>query len=813
MDPQAHILILEDEPAMAEALKIQVEQLGYEVVCVAETGEQAITFIQDQLPDLALIDIVLPGDLDGIEVAEHFKKAGVPVVFLTAHADEALLERAKVTEPYGYILKPSSSRELQANLAMALFKAESEHKLAERNRLYATLFSFCDAVMGADRKGRIVLANEALVSMLKQTRHDIMGCQVEDVLALGDKQTGQLVTHEIIYKLEKSPLVRHDNLSLMLKNGDCIDVSVGASRVLTEDGERLGYALLIQDMTERNKMLTELNKLSAAAEQTADAVMITDTSGVIEYVNKSFETTTGYARDEVLAKTPSILRSGYHGAPFYERLWDSLSRGVPFREVFINRKKDGSVFYEDKTITPLRNLGGEIMHFLSVGSDITSRLQTEERLQYLVTHDVQTDLPNRALFQDRLSQALLNSQRSGRFVAVLFLGIDRMRVINETLGHAAGDACLKQIALRMEANIRPSDTVARFGGDEFVVLLDNLAIASDAIPIVQKLLKQVASPLQFEGQELVLTASAGVGIAPTDANDFENLIRCAEAAMGNAKRGGTNRYQFFTQDMNSRAFEMLNMEVALRHAMERNEFLLHYQPIFSLADQSLVGFEALLRWQRPSFGLVQPDDFIPLLEATGLIVPVGLWVLQESCRQWKEWASRFDTPVTIAVNLSPLQFSHDQLVEDVAQTIRATGIPPGQLYLEVTESMVMHDVEKGAATMHAIEKLGVSFAIDDFGTGYSSLSYLTRLPVNTLKVDRAFLKNVPADVNNSKVTQSIIALGQSLGLRIIAEGVETETQAQFLQEQRCGLVQGFLFGAPQPATGCDVYFNQTTSSA
>ncbi len=804
----AKVLVLEDEVAVAEDLRIKLEQLGYQVVGVAGTGLQAIALAEDQCPDLAVVDIVLPGDMDGIEVANRFRKMGIPVVFLTSHADEAFLERAKVTEPYGYILKPHSTRELQANLAMALFKAEAEKKFAERNRLYATLFSFCDAVLGADHEGRIVLANEALVHLLKQAREDLVGHLVEEVLILHDKQSGQVVTHEVIYTLEKEPLIRRDGLSLMLNNGECVDVSVSASRILTEEGERLGYAVLIQDMTERNRMLAELYKLSTAAEQTADAVLITDTNGVIEYVNKSYETMTGYARNEVLTKKPSILRSGYHGEEFYRRLWNTVTGGEPFRDVFINRKKDGSVYYEDKTITPLRNSSGSIVHFLSVGSDITRRMQTEERLQYLSTHDFQTELPNRALFQDRLSQALLNAQKTGCSVAVLFIGVDRMRVINETLGHAVGDACLKQVAIRMEGSVRPGDTVARLGGDEFAILLNGLDSADDVVPVMRSLLKQVAAPMRVGERELVLTISAGISIAPLDSKSCDDLIRCAETAMDKAKLSGKNRYQFFTPDMNARAFEMLNMETALRHALDRSEFLLHYQPIFSLIDQSLTGFEALLRWQHPDFGLVQPDDFIPLLEETGLIIPVGLWVLQEACKQWKEWESRFGAAVTIAVNLSPLQFRTDHLVEDVDQVLQKTGIPPSRLYLEVTESMVMQNVEKGAEAMYAISKLGVNFAIDDFGTGYSSLSYLTRLPVNTLKIDRAFVKDVPLDVNNSKVTQSIIALGQSLGLRIVAEGVETEEQARFLREHYCGFVQGFLFGTPQPPAECDTYFPQ-----
>ncbi|MBT9567241.1 MAG: EAL domain-containing protein [Thiobacillus sp.] len=804
----ARILILEDESAVAEDLRIKVELLGYRVLGIAETGMQALALAQAERPDMALVDIVLPGDMDGIQVAERFRQMGIPVLYLTAYADDALLERAKVTEPYGYVLKPYSARELQANLAMALFRAEAGQKIAERNHLYATLFSFCDAVLGTDRQGIIVLANEAATHLLGHAREELIGRALAEVMWLKDRKTDRLVTNDVMYTLEKDPLLRRDGLSLLLDDGDSVDVAIGASRILTPEGERLGYAVLIQDMTERNRMLGELYKLSTAAEQTADAVMITDPAGGIEYVNKSFETMTGYTRDEVLGKKPSILRSDYHDEAYYRDLWATVIGGETFRDVFVNRKKDGSVYFENKTITPLRNANGTIVHLLSVGSDITQRMQTEERLQHFATHDIQTDLPNRALFEDRLQQALLSAQRTGRIVAVLFLGIDRMKMINETLGRGGGDACLKEIAVRMEAALRPGDTVSRFGGDEFAILLDNLASADDIAPVTRHLLEAVSEPMQIEGRELVLTLSAGISVAPLDSNKGEDLIRSAETAMDKAKQTGTNRYQFFTSDMNARAFEQLSMESALRHALERDEYLLHYQPVFSLADGSLAGFEALLRWQHPELGLVQPSDFIPLLEETGLIEPVGLWVLKEACRQCKGWNSEFGVTASIAVNLSPLQLRRDHLVEDVMQALREVGLPPGRLCLEVTESMMMQDVERGMKIMHAIGKLGVCFSVDDFGTGYSSLSYLTRLPVNTLKVDRAFVRDVPFSVNDSKVTQSIVALGKSLGLKTIAEGVETEAQARFLREQGCQFVQGFLFGRPLPAHECTLHFQK-----
>ena len=803
---QTHkVLILEDDAYLAEALQLKLELLGYTVSGLCCTGGEALHSALVRRPDVVLVDIVLPGDMDGIQVAARFKEMDIPVVYLTAYADNALLERAKVTEPYGYIVKPYTERELQANLAMALFKAEAERKIVERNQLYATLFSFCEAVLGMDRQGRILLVNEAATQLLGQTREDLIGRDIAEVLDLRDARNDNAVTKELLYKLETEFVIRRDGLSLRIADGDAIDVSIGASRILTPAGERLGYAVLILDTTERNSMQAELYKLSTAAEQTADAVMITSPQGVIDYVNQSFTAITGFSRKEALGAKPSFLRSGYQDEAFYQDLWTTILGGKPFREVFINRKKDGSIYYEQKTITPLRNTSGTITHFLSVGTDITRRLQTEERLNYLATHDVQTDLPNRMLFNDRLDQALLHTLKAERTIGVLFLDVDRLKVINETLGHSVGDACLKEIAKRLSACLRPGDSVARFGGDEFTILLDNVASVDDISLVTRRILSAVAEPMLLGGRELIVTTSVGISLAPQDATTSEDLVRAAEAAMDRAKAEGKNGYQFFTSDMNTRAFVRLNMEAALRHALERGEFQVYYQPIVALVDNQVTGFEALLRWQHPEFGLVMPTDFIPLLEETGLILPVGEWVLQSACQQQVAWEKVHHKPMTMAVNVSPVQLQ-GHLLEKVQGALQSSGIAAEHLFLELTEGVVMKQIDKSMALLKKIANLGVNIAIDDFGTGYSSLSYLTRLPVNTLKVDRIFVHDVPNNIHNAKVAQGIIGLGHSLGMRTIGEGVETAVQERFLRELKCGYAQGFLFGKPLPALECARFF-------
>ena len=796
------ILILEDDPSVAEDLALQLQSLGYTIVDCVASGAEALVIARAQNPDLVLIDIVLPGALDGIEVAQALREYDIPFIFITSHYEEPILARAKLTEPYGYLLKPIDSKHLAANVAVAIFKAQAARQSLNRQRLYATLFSFCEAVLATDSMGKIVLVNEAALKLLDSSEAEILGRTLEEVLQLRAGEDDRNLMPDLLATLAQSDLLRRDELRLSRRDGSAIEVALGASRSYTADGQYIGDALLILDMRERNRMLAELYKLSTAAEQTADAVMITDPAGLIEYVNRAFEQVTGYARSELIGKRPSILRSGYHDNAFYQRLWAALQAGDTFRDIFVNRKKDGAVYYEEKTITPLRSNLGAITHFLSVGSDVTQRLQTEERLLYLATHDIQTELPNRALLHDRLDRALLQTLKSERTIGALFVGIDRFKMVNETLGHSAGDICLKTLAARFHQCLRPGDTVARFGGDVFAVLLDNVASADDIAWVTRNLLQSLSAPITVRGQEIVLTVSIGVSTAPQDFTSREDLLRSAETAMDKAKADGGNRYQFFTSDMNARAFLRLTMEAALRRALERNEFVLYFQPIVALSDGHITGFEALVRWQSPEFGLVLPDAFIPLLEETRLILPVGIWILEEACMQQAAWEKHTGQQLTMAVNFSPAQIHYPDLVNKIADSLSTAGTPPQRLYLEVTESLFLRHLEQSSQILRGVADLGVNIALDDFGTGYSSLSYLTQLPVNTLKIDRSFVREVPANMHHAKVAQGILALGQSLGLRTVGEGVETLAQEQFLREHHCAYAQGYLYGKPMPALEC-----------
>ena len=540
----------------------------------------------------------------------------------------------------------------------------------------------------------------------------------------------------------------------------------------------------------------QMQKLSSAIDQSADSVIITDRYGYIEYVNPAFEKVTGYATDEVIGKSTSILRSGQHDDAFYQNLWEEIEAGKSFHEVFINRRKDGSLYYEQKTISPLLDDNNDITFFISTGKDVTEQINTRKRLAYVTNHDVLTGLPNRSLYIDRLTQSISRARWNNRVVAVLFLDLDRFKHINETLGYDAGDYFLKVVARRLGKCVRDGDTVARLGDDEFAIILEDLKHENDIPFIVKKIFEAMEQPLKFNGHELFITLSIGVSMYPNDGDDASTLIQCADISIHRAKEGGTRNYQFYSNDLSYKTVDSLIMESDLRRAVEREEFVLHYQPQISLDSDAILGVEALIRWQHPELGLIPPIKFIPLLEETGMIVEVGKWVLQESCRQGTEWIQSGIANLRVSVNLSAVQFANDELTDTVREVLEISAFPANRLELEITESTVMQNPDEAINVLKEFHTMGVRTSIDDFGTGYSSLSYLTHFPLNTLKVDRSFVSNMSESKQHAAIVISIVNLAHNLGLNVIAEGVEKDEEKRFLQECNCNEMQGYLFSPP-----------------
>ncbi|MFH7244917.1 MAG: EAL domain-containing protein [Spirulina sp.] len=563
------------------------------------------------------------------------------------------------------------------------------------------------------------------------------------------------------------------------------------------DGKPLRTLGTIQDVTDQVQVSARLQQAAAVFESTLEGVMITDLGGHILDVNHAFETITGYSRTEAIGQTPRLLRSGHHDRAFYQALWQTLITQGTWHGELLNRRKDGHQYPSLLTITTVRNDQGQPTGYVGVFSDITATKESQERLDYLAHHNPLTGLPNRLLFNDRLHHALNLATRQNTQLALLFIDIDRFKHINDSMGHGAGDDLLRQLARRFREAIRTNDTVAHLSGDEFVVLLEDIGHTQNVTPVIHKLFDALKSPVQIQGQEIYVTASMGISLFPTDGQDPSILLRNADTAMYQAKEEGRNTYRFYTEEMMAITFEQMLLENALRGALDRQEFHLVYQPQVDLISRQLVGLEVLLRWDHPELGRVSPVQFIPLAEQTGLIRDIGLWVLHCACRQGREWLDQGVAFGRIAVNIAGPQIRHNGLLAVVQSALGESGLPPTYLELEVTEGFIMEGATDSVEQLKALRDLGIQISIDDFGTGYSSLSYLKQLPIEKLKIDRSFIRDIPQDTNDMAIAEAVIALGQALNLRVIAEGVETEAQASFLIRKGCHEAQGYLYSQPR----------------
>lgn len=558
------------------------------------------------------------------------------------------------------------------------------------------------------------------------------------------------------------------------------------------------------DEQHKNKMQDDLRKLSLAVEQSPNSIVITDLDANIVFANSALLKSSGYSESEMIGQNSRMLQSGKTPTQVYKEMWDTITRGDIWKGDLVNRRKDGSEYVEYVMISPIRDDSGNITNYLAIKDDITEKLRIGERMQFLAHFDQLTGLPNRTLLQDHFRYALSLAQHSSNNLAIMLVDLDQFKYINDTLGHSIGDQMLIELAKRIKSVLRDEDTVSRSGGDEFIIVLPT-ASANNAASLANRLLEIISLPFVVEGHELITTASIGIAIYPNDGNDIEMLYKNADNAMYKAKQAGRNGFRFFTQELQANTERNLLLANALRFAIERNQLQLHYQPQVSVDDGRVIGAEVLIRWQHPELGMVSPTEFIAAAENTGQITKLGEWVLRNAARQMKAWLDAGLPIPVIAVNISAIQFRDSQFPELVTAILDEENLPHHHLELELTEAATMDNPEAAVSMMDQLDSLGIRMAIDDFGTGYSSLSYLKRFKVYKLKIDRSFVHEVTEDAEDKAIVAAIINMAASLGVRTIAEGVDTAGQLAFLRLQGCNEVQGFYFSKPLPADAFEDY--------
>ncbi len=555
-------------------------------------------------------------------------------------------------------------------------------------------------------------------------------------------------------------------------------------------------------MRERQSADDVLRLHASIFEHSGEAILITDRDNRIVAVNPALERLTGYSIDDIRGRDPRVLSSGTTSPEIYRDMWRSLRETGHWQGEMWDRRKDGSHYPKWVGISLIRAADGTVTHHVASFTDISERRQAEERIYRLAHQDSLTGLCNRLSLEDRLGQALATAQRERAALAVMFIDLDRFKSINDSLGHEMGDALLVDVAHRLQDLTRQSDIVARLGGDEFVVALTGIEAVSDVMVAAGKVLHALCQPYSIGGNVLHSSASIGVTVYPDDGESIGDLMRNADTAMYHAKDMGRNGIQFFTASMSAQAAERLGLEGDLREALDAGQFELHYQPQVDAASGSTGGYEALLRWHHPQRGFVSPVKFIPVAEDIGLIERIGAWVIDTACRQLAAWHANGCPGLRVAVNLSARQLRSSELVSHVRDALARHALDPAALELEITESVAMSDPEQAIGQLHALRAIGVTLAIDDFGTGYSSLAYLKMLPIQVLKIDRAFVSDIETDANDAAICAATIALAKSLGLKVVAEGVETGAQREFLVGHGCDILQGYLFGKPEAADRC-----------
>ncbi|WP_243729302.1 EAL domain-containing protein [Paludibacterium purpuratum] len=669
---------------------------------------------------------------------------------------------------------------------------KQQQAVLEAEQKYGALIEQSLAGIFIFQDGRLVYLNAKLAEMLGGSTEMLENCRLEDILPSSElARVRDLIRH----RFDDNVQVMHYTTRIVRADGSLLDVEVH-SRLFDYNGRpaSIGFALDISDRiaADANQKLT-----AKVFETSAEGILICDAELRIIAVNGAFSRITGYLREEALGKVSRVFSDESRGN--YAQMMSALNEQGYWRGEMLDRRKSGDWYPAELSLSLVRDPQGEVVNYVGLFADITVRKQAQERMNFLANHDPLTRLPNRSCLISALEDRLLSMKEGEGQLAVIFIDLDRFKLINDSFGHQSGDELLRVIAIRLANTVGERGMLARLGGDEFTLLVSSFDGLGDLSAIAEQVLGVLAKPLRLEEHEVYVTGSIGISVYPNDGADARTLLKNADVAMYRAKDSGKNTHEFFNAEMNAQTVERLVLENSLRQALERDEFELHFQPQVNAVSRELVGVEVLLRWRHPQQGLVAPGRFIPLAEETGLIKPIGAWVLQAACHQLRRWDREGLIIPRVAVNLSARQFEQPNLISLVAGALEESGLAPQRLELEITESMIMQNPVETVRILNELKHLGVQLAIDDFGTGYSSLSILKRFPLDSLKIDRSFVDGLPQDGDSAAITEAVLAMARKLGFAVVAEGVEHEGQANFLQAIGCDSLQGYFFGKPMPA--------------
>ncbi|WP_135079663.1 EAL domain-containing protein [Terasakiella sp. SH-1] len=798
-----HVLIVDDDPVIRRVVSAFLAKKKYQVSS-CKNAEEAFEYLEHQPVDLIVLDQVMDPGMTGLEMLKTLRCNDnlVAVVMLTGADDRQVIIDAMQAGAQDFLLKNSGIDfwlKLEQSVLRALHVAQLEQKVAENHKAMAEQAKFLQTIIDTvptpiyykDEELRFLGCNTAMADFLERPIEDILGKSID--VFYPDEIAQDLQKHNAtLLKEGGEELVE---MSLPRSDGDHHVLSHKA-RYTGADGKS-GIVGAVVDISERKLYENELRLAQTVFDTTSEAIVVTDTQNRIQAVNPSFTRVTGYSEEEVLGRDPGFLSSGRQDQEFYHTMWLQLSERGRWQGEIWNRRKNGDLYAEWLSISSVHDEQGDICQYVAVFSDITKRKKAEELIKHQANYDGLTSLPNRNLFLDRLSRAMMRAKRNGTQVALMFLDLDRFKSVNDTLGHNVGDALLMDASKRLLGCVRETDTVSRLGGDEFTVIIPDIKHSYDIEKVANKILAEMSQTFSVLDHDIFLTASVGITVYPDDGVALEALMRNADTAMYQAKEAGRNSFRFYTPEMNKIAHEAMVLERELRQAIDKKEFVVHYQPVVDVKSGDVISCEALARWNHPARGLVGPGYFISIAEETGLIDEIGAQVLEQVCQQIHDWQSVEELKdIRVAVNLSPHQLRNQNLVEKLQGVMQAYGVRPKQLSLEITETLVMQDPDGAALLLENIRDLGVQIYLDDFGTGYSSLNYLKRFSFDVLKIDRAFIMDVDRDEGDAALVEAIIVMAHKLGIKVVAEGVESPQQRKFVMEQECDMIQGYYYSKP-----------------